>query len=83
MFQNIVWNRLRLNTCEIFPWFSGLAEPGKLYTWGMGPGNKFVSTQYFATLLKATAFKAVVFTRKSVGTDVVGGGLCVLPLNKN
>lgn len=43
----------------------------------MGPGNKFVRTQYFATLLRATALRAVVFTRRSVATDVVTGVLCV------
>lgn len=42
----------------------------------MGPGSKFVRTQYLATLLNATAFKAVVFTLKSVGTVVVGSWFC-------
>lgn len=64
-----------LPTWLIFPWPS-LVAPDNPYTetWGIGPGSKFVNTQYLATLLKATAFKAVVLTLKSVGTVVLVGG---------
>lgn len=55
-----------------FP-FSILAPVGKPYTetCGIGPGNKFVNTQYLATLDKAT-FTAAEFTRKSVAEVVAG-----------
>lgn len=59
------------NTCTGFP-LSIRAPVGKPYT-ETGPGNKFVNTQYFATLDKAT-FTAAELTLKSVA-DVVGGKL--------
>lgn len=61
-------------TCTGLP-FSILVPVGSPYTetCGIGPGNKFVNTQYFATLDNAT-FTAAVFTRKSVA-DVVAGKL--------
>lgn len=58
-------------TCTAFP-FSILVPVGSPYTdtCGIGPGKRFVNTQYFATLDKAT-FTAAEFTRRSVA-EVVG-----------